>query len=125
MAQVKALIGNIKGKDGTANFYSTSETVIGTWNGSTLYRKMINIVLPKTTGGASVVNTYNAGVTDTSKVIAVYLLNIRNSGNGTLSCNSAIEGMCVWCRGDKLIAISSNRSDISSASAKLVIEYVK
>ena len=124
MAQVKALIGNIKGKDGVTNVYSTSETVIGTWNGNTLYRKMMNIVLPTTTG-ADVVKTYNAGVTDTSKVIAVYLLNIRNSGNGTLSCNSAIEGMVVWCRGDKLIAVSSNRTDLSSSSAKLVIEYVK
>ena len=124
MAQVKALIGNIKGKDGATNIYSTSETVIGTWNGSTLYRKMMNIVLPTTTG-TNVVKTYNAGVTDTSKVIAVYLLNIRNSANGTLSCNSAIEGMVVWCRGDKLIAVSSNRTDLSSSSAKLVIEYVK
>ena len=124
MAQVKALIGNIKGQDGVTNVYNTSETVIGTWNGNTLYRKMMNIVLPTTTG-ADVVKTYNAGVTDTSKVIAVYLLNIRNSGNGTLSCNSAIEGMVVWCRGDKLIAVSSNRTDLSSSSAKLVIEYVK
>ena len=124
MAQVKALIGNIKGKDGMANVYSTSETVIGTWNGSTLYRKMMDIVMPTTTG-TKVVKTYNAGVTDTSKVIAVYLLNIRNSANGTLSCNSAIEGMVVWCRGDKLIAVASNRTDLSSSSAKLVIEYVK
>ena len=52
MAQVKALIGNIKGKDGMANVYSTSETVIGTWNGSTLYRKMMqaNIPMPTTNG---------------------------------------------------------------------------
>ena len=124
MAQVKALIGNIKGQDGVTNVYNTSETVIGTWNDNTLYRKMMNIVLPTTTG-TNVVKTYNAGVTDTSKVIAVYLLNIRNSANGTLSCNSAIEGMVVWCRGDKLIAVSSNRTDLSSSSAKLVIEYVK
>ena len=46
MAQVKALIGNIKGpagKDGSANqIYSTDETVIGTWiNGKPLYRKII------------------------------------------------------------------------------------
>ena len=118
------MIGNLKGQDGVTNVYNTSETVIGTCNGNTLYRKMMNIVLPTTTG-TNVVKTYNAGVTDTSKVIAVYLLNIRNSGNGALSCNSAIEGMAVWCRGDKLIAVSSNRTDLSSSSAKLVIEYVK
>ena len=46
MAQVKALIGNIKGpagKDGSENqIYSTDETVIGTWiNGKPLYRKII------------------------------------------------------------------------------------
>ena len=46
MAQVKALIGNIKGpagKDGSENqIYSTDETIIGTWvNGKPLYRKII------------------------------------------------------------------------------------
>ena len=46
MAQVKALIGNIKGpagKDGSENqIYSTDETVIGTWiDGKPLYRKII------------------------------------------------------------------------------------
>ena len=41
MAQVKALIGNIKGKDGE-NFsaYSTDEQVVGKWiNGKPIYRK--------------------------------------------------------------------------------------
>ena len=41
MAQVKALIGNIKGKDGE-NFstYSTNEQVVGKWiNGKPIYRK--------------------------------------------------------------------------------------
>ena len=46
MAQVKALIGNIKGqpgKDGSENqIYSYDETPIGTWaNGKPLYRKII------------------------------------------------------------------------------------
>ena len=43
MAQVKALIGNIKGKDGE-NFsaYSTDEQVVGKWiNGKPIYRKTI------------------------------------------------------------------------------------
>ena len=48
MAQVKALIGNIKGpagKDGSENqIYSTDETIIGTWvNGKPLYRKIIKV----------------------------------------------------------------------------------
>ena len=46
MAQVKALIGNIRGqagKDGSENqIYSYDETPIGTWvNGKPLYRKII------------------------------------------------------------------------------------
>ena len=49
MAQVKALIGNIKGqagekgKDGSENqIYSTTEKAIGTWiDGKPLYRKVI------------------------------------------------------------------------------------
>ena len=44
MAQVKALIGNIKGpagKDGSANqIYSTDEQVIGKWiDGKSIYKK--------------------------------------------------------------------------------------
>ena len=40
MAQVKALIGNIKGKDGSENqIYSTTEQAIGTWiDGKPLYK---------------------------------------------------------------------------------------
>lgn len=46
MAQVKALIGNIKGKDGKDGsenqIYSTEEQVIGKWiDGKPLYRKII------------------------------------------------------------------------------------
>ena len=53
MAQVKALIGNIKGqpgekgadgKDGSENqIYSTTEQAIGTWiDGKTIYRKVVS-----------------------------------------------------------------------------------
>ena len=50
MAQVKALIGNIKGpagKDGSENqIYSTTEQVIGTWiDGKPLYRKVIQTII--------------------------------------------------------------------------------
>lgn len=43
MAQVKALIGNIKGKDGVnRNIYSTDEQVVGEWvSGQPLYRRVI------------------------------------------------------------------------------------
>ena len=48
MAQVKALIGNIKGqpgKDGSENqIYSTDEQVIGKWiNGKPIYRKVFSL----------------------------------------------------------------------------------
>ena len=47
MAQVKALIGNIKGKDGKDGsenqIYSYDETPIGTWvSGETIYRKVVS-----------------------------------------------------------------------------------
>ena len=46
MAQVKALIGNIKGKDGKDGsenqIYSTTEQAIGTWiDGKPIYRKVV------------------------------------------------------------------------------------
>ena len=52
MAQVKALIGNIKGpagKDGSENqIYSTTEQVIGTWyDGKSIYRKVIKFPVIK------------------------------------------------------------------------------
>lgn len=55
MAQVKALIGNIKGpagKDGSENqIYSTDEQVIGTWvDGKPLYRKCFSYTHPGTGG---------------------------------------------------------------------------
>ena len=48
MAQVKALIGNIKGKpgkDGSENqIYSTTEQAIGTWiDGKPIYRKVFSL----------------------------------------------------------------------------------
>ena len=51
MAQVKALIGNIKGKDGVnRNIYSTDEQVVGEWvDGKPLYRRYFNF----TTGSQS------------------------------------------------------------------------
>ena len=57
MAQVKALIGNIKGqpgKDGSENqIYSTTEQAIGTWiDGKPIYRKVFNYTA--TTGDINV-----------------------------------------------------------------------
>ena len=47
MAQVKALIGNIKGKDGESfTNYSKDEQVIGKWvDGKPLYRRYFNFII--------------------------------------------------------------------------------
>ena len=76
MAQVKALIGNIKGpagKDGSENqIYSTDETIIGTWvNGKPLYRKIVK----------ASVNQGNHEVYDVSDMNLDEIINMR----GTIS----------------------------------------
>ena len=73
MAQVKALIGNIKGKDGATNIYSTSETVIGTWNGSPLYRRVFSKTCPPTSkGGVQTITTIATLGINTSKIKRLY-----------------------------------------------------
>ena len=76
MAQVKALIGNIKGpagKDGSENqIYSTTEQAIGTWiDGKPIYRKIIK----------ASVNQGNHEVYDVSDMNLDEIINMR----GTIS----------------------------------------
>ena len=61
MAQVKALIGNVKGpagKDGSENqIYSYDETPIGTWvDGKPLYRKCFSYAHSGNNGGEVIAN---------------------------------------------------------------------
>lgn len=75
MATVKTLIGNIKGKpgaDGDKNVYSANETVIGTWNGSTLYRRVFSkTVSPTSSAGVQTVTTIGSLGISGNKIIQV------------------------------------------------------
>lgn len=76
MATIKTLIGNIKGKpgaDGDKNVYSTSETVIGTWNGSTLYRRVFSkICSPTSACGTQKITTIASLGFSSSKIKRLY-----------------------------------------------------
>ena len=126
MAQVKALIGNIKGKDGIANVYNTSETVIGTWNGSTLYRKMIRANIPSTnTNGTAATGTFSSGISYT-KIKSVYLNEVCKdtfvwSTAGYSDHNSAI----IVYAGGTNVYIENYHTFNNGAPCYIVIEYVK
>ena len=124
MAQVKALIGNIKGKDGMANVYSTSETVIGTWNGSTLYRKIFKTTVPTSNGSTTNSVTITCGISY-NKVISVYVLNAKPSTTAfsSLGLNGQSD-IFVYSSGNNIILSNAN-SFYGGAECYVVIEYIK
>lgn len=79
MATIKTLIGNVKGQagekgaDGNVNAYSESETVIGTWNGQTLYRRVFSKTCPPTSAyGTQKVTTIASLGISSSKIKRLY-----------------------------------------------------
>lgn len=127
MAQVKALIGNIKGKDGIANIYNTSETVIGTWNGSMLYRKMIKITIPATNAiGTKVSSSYVSGMSY-SKIKNVYILGLTKDQAAWSQLgvdNASNDAITVYANGSNIIVENSN-SYYNNVAGYAVIEYIK
>ena len=126
MAQVKALIGNIKGKDGITNIYSTSETVIGTWNGSTLYRKMILANIPITsTKGTAATSSFSSGISYT-KIKSVYLNEVRQDTFvwSTAGYNDHNDAIVVYAGGTN-VYIENYHPFNNGASCYIVIEYIK
>ena len=126
MAQVKALIGNIKGKDGIANVYNTSETVIGTWNGSTLYRKMIKVNIPNTNVmGNCATGTYLSGISY-EKIKSVYINEIRASTFvwSTAGFSDKSNGLVVYAGGTN-IYIENYDPFNNGVPCYIVIEYIK
>ena len=125
MAQVKALIGNIKGKDGIANVYSTSEIEIGTWNGSTLYRKMIKVNIPNTTAdGTCALGTYSTGISY-AKIKSVYLneISVNNYVWSTAGMND--RRTIIVYAGDTNVFIENYGKLNNGKSCYIVIEYIK
>ena len=108
MAQVKALIGNIKGKDGKDGsenqIYSTDETVIGTWiDGKPIYRKVVTLSTtvtidsraPSISHGISNIDrtiscrAFNTG----NDTVDVYWHNTENDTSGAFYSIDGIEGV--------------------------------
>ena len=76
MAQVKALIGNIKGKDGeNFSIYSTNEQVVGKWiNGKPIYRKCFkNVAFSNldASSGRYIMST-KIDIDNIDKIISIY-----------------------------------------------------
>ena len=124
MAQVKALIGNIKGpagKDGSENqIYSTDETVIGTWiNGKPLYRKII-----KTSVKQGVQKIYDVSNMNLDDIICM---------NGSLSQSEGSIVHIPYGTSSNDFAVvyypkSSNQIEINTSRAgivNIILEYTK
>ena len=134
MAQVKALIGNIKGKpgkdgkDGNVNAYSESETVIGTWNGSTLYRKVIYSPIPSSSNGELAMVDISTG----STIAAIKDITGTFTYSGKRHTFPAIvmdnSGKCArlfFVENTKKIRIANTAPGFNSCVAEIVVEYIK
>ena len=124
MAQVKALIGNIKGpagKDGSENqIYSTDETVIGTWiNGKPLYRKIIKTSVKQ--GVQKIYDVSNMNLDDI----------IRMNGSISQSEGSIVHIPYGTSSNDFAVVYypkSSNQIEINTSTAgivNIILEYTK
>ena len=123
MAQVKALIGNIKGKDGE-NFtnYSKDEQVIGKWvDGKPLYRRYFNF-----RSGSSGGNQYIMDVPDYSnieRITNLYGTYYKVGGAIIYSSINMRDQIQTWIENGK-IAISTIPNYYNS-DVHLFIEYTK
>ena len=124
MAQVKALIGNIKGpagKDGSENqIYSTNETVIGTWiDGKPLYRKIIKTSVKQ--GVQKIYDVSNMNLDDI----------IRMNGSISQSEGSIVHIPYGTSSNDFAVVYypkSSNQIEVNTSSAgivNIILEYTK
>ena len=89
MAQVKALIGNIKGqagekgKDGSENqIYSTDEQVIGKWiDGKPIYRKVVILSTAPDINMHGL--TLSHGISNIDRAISCRAIRTESNGKGT------------------------------------------
>lgn len=134
MAQVKALIGNIKGqpgkdgKDGNVNAYSESETVIGTWNGQTLYRKVIYSPIPSSSNGEVVFSDISTGSTIGSMkdITGTFTYNgMRHTFPAIVMDNSGKCARVFFVEDTKKLRIANTAPVFNSCLAEIVVEYIK
>ena len=134
MAQVKALIGNIKGKDGekgkdgNVNAYSESETVIGTWNGLTLYRKVIYSQIPSSSNGEIAIVDISTGSTIAAikDITGTFTYNgIRHTFPAILMDNSGKCARVFFVEDTKKLRIANTAPVFNLCVAEIVVEYIK
>ena len=127
MAQVKALIGNIKGqagKDGSENqIYSYDETPIGTWvSGKPIYRKSFNYTA--TTGEVIVADLSSLNI-DT----VCHMYGNFKDGNALIESipfylHSAYTVAPFYKLADKSLRLTVNIGNLSCTGV-VIIEYTK
>ena len=134
MAQVKALIGNIKGKDGkdgVTNVYNTSETVIGTYCGVPLYRRIIvKSITPTGSAGTQTVTTLST--TDISSVNVVNLYGcfyINSVGTAfplpQIKNDTACYRRSIMMSSNGTIQFHDTINDGRTLSVIAIVEYIK
>ena len=127
MAQVKALIGNIKGqpgKDGSENqIYSYDETPIGTWiDGKPIYRKSFNYTA--TTGEVIVADLSSLNI-DT----VCHMYGNFKDGNALIESipfylHSAYTVTPFYKLADKSLRLTANIANLTGTGV-VIIEYTK
>ena len=134
MAQVKALIGNIKGqpgkdgKDGNVNAYSESETVIGTWNGKTLYRKVIYSPIPSSSNGELAMVDISTGSTIAAikDITGTFTYNgMRHTFPAIFMDNSGKCARLFFVEDTKKLRIANTAPAFNLCVAEIVVEYIK
>lgn len=123
MAQVKALIGNIKGKDGESfTNYSKDEQVIGKWvDGKPLYRRYFNF-----TSGSRDGNQYIMDIPDYSNIERITNLygTYYKAGGAIIYANINMRDQIqTWIENGK-IAIATI-SNYYNSDVHIFIEYTK
>ena len=125
MAQVKALIGNIKGKDGESfTNYSKDEQVIGKWvDGKPLYRRYFNFTTGSKSGNQYIMNIPN--YSDIERITNIYGTYFHKSSSGVAiySNINMKDQIQTWIENGK-IAVATI-SNYYNSDVHLFIEYTK
>ena len=134
MATIKTLIGNIKGQpgekgaDGNVNAYSESETVIGTWNGLTLYRQVIYSPIPSSSNGENAIVDISTGSTIAAikDITGTFTcVGIRHTFPAIVMDNSGKCARLFFVENTKKIRIANTAPGFNSCVAEIVVEYIK
>ena len=117
MAQVKALIGNLKSP--TYDVYSTNETIVGKWiDGKPIYRKLYE------TGMPAIRNTkyIDSGLSNYSYCkINAWMV---TAGISTEPVH-AFNGTAVWLDSGRIGLKNNNRTDFADRAVYIQLEYTK